>query len=79
MNYLTITFTVWVSALILKALGFPLVKELTWGQLFLVPVVVFLARASVVLISILAFLLALWFCFWITGWLPANVALPTGY
>lgn len=79
MNFLAITIYVWMGMLVLKGLGFPLVKEITWSQLFLVPVMVFLVRIGVILFGLVVFFLTLWFLWWLSGWSVENLDLMTGY
>lgn len=79
MNFLAITIYAWMGMLVLKAVGFPIVKEITWSQLFLIPVAVFLVRIGVILFWILFFCLMLYFFYWFSGWSVENLDLMTGY
>lgn len=70
MSVLTIGLYVWVGLMVGKLLGLPLAKEMSWGQLFLIPVFVFLVRLGVIFFVLVAMALAILSLYWFTGWAP---------
>lgn len=79
MGFAAYAIIIWVSLLVLKALSFPLVKEFTWGQLFFVPVIVFLVRVGIVIAWFIVAALAVLCIYWFFGWCINNLDLPTSY
>lgn len=79
MNLLVLTIYAWFGMLVLKAIGFPGVKELSWKQLFLIPVVVFVFRLLLILGWWLLVVLGIFSIYWFCVWALANLDLPTGY
>jgi len=79
MNLLVIGFYVWVGILVLKIFNIPGVKEFTWGDLFLIPVIIFLYRVLLFLLEYVVFpVLGIIFLWWLVSML-GHLDLPSGH
>ena len=75
----TILLSVWVGLLVGKEFGLPGIKELTWGQLFIIPVVIFAYRVVLFIIQyILIPILGVLFLYWLVT-LALQLPLATGW
>lgn len=79
MNFIVYGIVIWMALLVLKAMGFPLIKEFSWGQLFFVPVIVLLVRIGIVIVWFIVGFLALLCIYWFFGWCLENLDLPTSF
>jgi len=78
MGLLSIGFYIWSGLLVLKMFNMPGVREFTWGDLFLIPVIVFVYRSLLFIFQFLILpiigILVLWGIVNLLG----HFNLPTG-